>query len=273
MPDKLLTLGAALRVEELPEYCDWLIAGARDLEIQDTARAEVLDGDHRVVVQQIRQTLNDYTGRLGVHGPFSSLTLLAHDPAIAEVVQRRFRQALAIVQEIGATHMVIHSPFQYMGSPFLPHSPAHGQADQFELIHRVLDDIVPIAEAANCTLVIEDILDTNSGPLLALIRSFNSEYVRLSIDTGHAYIAHLRGGPTPDQWVRDGGELLAHLHLQDTDGQVDRHWTPGAGHINWHALFEALYSLEQEPRMIIEIRDKTAIGRAAEWFAAQGYAK
>jgi sugar phosphate isomerase/epimerase len=78
------------------------------------------------------------------------------------------------------------------------------------------------------------------------------------------------GGPTPDQWVREAGELLEHVHLQDSDGHLDRHWMPGRGNINWYALFEALGSLPQCPRLILEVRNTSEILGGAAFLAAQG---
>jgi sugar phosphate isomerase/epimerase len=95
----------------------------------------------------------------------------------------------------------------------------------------------------------------------------------MSLDTGHAFITHRLGGPPPDQWVREAGALLEHLHLQDTDGNVDRHWAPGNGAINWYALFEALGDLEHRPRLILELRQPREIERAAAWLAERGLAR
>jgi sugar phosphate isomerase/epimerase len=270
MTNALPKIGAAMRIESLPQHIDWLLAGQRDLEIQDGAYFEVLDGDWRGLAYQARQVLDGHQGRLGIHGPFISLTLLARDPKIRTVVSDRLRQGLDFAHALGATHMVLHSPFDFFGNPFLPHSPGHGQADQLETIHTLLDPLLPIAQAANCTLVVETIHDTHPGPLLALIRSFNSPFVRMSLDTGHAFIKHLVGGPPPDLWVREAGELLGHLHIQDTDGQLDRHWPPGYGRINWYALFEALRTLQQSPRLVLELRNHADIPRGAQWLVAQG---
>ena len=269
----LPTVGAAMPISALETYREWLIAGQRDLEIQDPFAPEVLDGNWQPLLQQARTLLDGFTGRLGIHGPFMSLTLLARDPKIRTVVTDRLRQGVEFAQALGGTHMVVHSPFDYFGSPFLPHSPGHGQAQQFEIIHATLDPVVALAAQANVTLVIEDIYDKNSAPLLALIRSFNSPNVRLSIDVGHAFIKHVEGGPTPDQWVREGGDLLEHVHLQDTDGNIDRHWMPGVGRLNWFALFEALATLAHQPRLLLELRNKEEIGKATQWLAAQGLAQ
>lgn len=265
-------VGVAMPVSALELHGEWIIEGQRDLEIQDGFSPDVLDGDWKAVVAQAKRMLDGYTGRMGIHGPFVSLSIMARDPKIRTVVTDRLRQGVDFAHELGATHMVVHSPFEFFGTPFLPHSPGHGQADQFELIHQTLDPVVAQAKAANVTLVIENIHDKNSGPLLALIRSFESN-VRLSIDIGHAYIKQLDGGPTPDQWVREGGALLEHMHLQDTDGHIDRHWPPGVGAINWFALFEAIGTLEQQPRLLLEIRPTEAIQEAAKWFEERGLAR
>ena len=266
------TVGAAMPAEMLPDFQDWLLARQRDLELQDTIVPEVLDGDWQSIASTVRDLLDGHTGRLGVHGPFLGLTLMARDPKIRAVTLGRFRQALEFVEAINGTHMVLHSPFPFFGDPFAPHSSGHGLTEQIELIHETLDPIVPTAEAIGCTLVIETIFDLNPSPLLSLIRSFESNYVRLSVDTGHTFITSQRGGPTPDQWIRDAGDMLGHLHLQDSDGRFDRHWPPGIGNINWHAIFEALSELTHRPRLIIELGDKKKAPAAAKWLSEQGLA-
>lgn len=267
------TVGAALPVAMLAGCREWLLEGQRDLEIQDAFRPEVLDGDWGALVRQARAALDGYTGRLGIHGPFDGLTLMSRDPQVRALVTGRLRQGLEFAAEVGATHMVVHSPFIFLGTPFLPHSAGFDQAAQFELVHATLEPVLALAQQANCTLMIENILDKNPAPLLELVRSFRSEYVRMSLDTGHAFITHQDGGPPPDQWVRAAGELLGHVHLQDTDGHIDRHWAPGAGRINWYALFEALGSLDHQPRLIVELRQQHESSHAAQWFAQHGLAR
>lgn len=270
MARELPFVGAAMPIAQIAEHRDWLLDGQRDLEIQDPFMPEVLDGDWRAATRHARDLLDGHTGRVGIHGPFMGLNILSYDPKIRAVVAERLLHGLAFATEVGATHMVIHSPFMFFGSPFLPHTPANRLADDIALVHATLERVVPAAEQAGCTLVIENIQDTNPAPLLALVRSFESERVRMSIDVGHALLMQRIGGPTPDQWVRDAGELLEHVHLQDSDGHLDRHWTPGRGNINWYALFEALGTLARRPRLILEVREKTEIRAGAAFLAAQG---
>lgn len=268
-----LSIGVALLAKLLPRYRDWLIEGQRDLEIQDPAYPDVLDGDWRAVVRQARDQLDGYSGRLGIHAPFLGLTIMGHDKKVRALVVERLRQALEFAAELGATHMVIHSPFLFFGSPFHPHSQPHRRAEEIGLVQATLEPLLPLAQQLGCTLVIENITDTNPAPLLELVRSFNSEHVRMSLDTGHAFIAQRIGGPTPDQWVREAGALLGHVHLQDGDGHLDRHWPPGDGNLNWYALFEALGELDVCPRLVLELRNQEQVLRGFEWLMARGLAR
>ena len=116
-------------------------------------------------------------------------------------------------------------------------------------------------------------LDTSILPLLTLVRSFDSPFVQLSLDTGHALIMHHCGGPTPDQWVYEAGATVGHLHLQDVDGQLDRHWPPGMGNVKWAALFEALSTLDHLPRLLLELKDAHKMPQAMHYLGKLGLAQ
>lgn len=110
MDKKIFTIGASLPVSQLEAHRDWLIEGQRDVEIQDPFRPEVLDGDWRATAQQAKRLLAGHTGRLGIHGPFDGLHVMSFDPKVQHVVCERVMQGLDFAEEIGATHMVVHSP-------------------------------------------------------------------------------------------------------------------------------------------------------------------
>ena len=95
----------------------------------------------------------------------------------------------------------------------------------------------------------------------------------VSIDTGHANYAHLStGGPPVDYYVHAAGELLDHVHLQDTDGYADRHWNPGEGNVPWREFFRALARLNGKPRLILEVRNKDTVRVGADCLAGLGIA-
>jgi sugar phosphate isomerase/epimerase len=275
----LATLGAAMPIELIGEHRDWLLEhDGRDLEIQDGFRADVLDGDWKPVIQKARDALEGHAGRVGIHGPFDGLLIGSWDAAVRAFVAARYLKALdfveALTDAIGrrGPHLVMHSPFLFFGHPQVAHTPATGLQDQIKWVHHTLEPVVSRASSLGCTIVIENIRDTNPQPLLALVKSFDSEFVRVSLDTGHANLMREIGGPKADQWVRDAGSWLGHVHLQDNDGMLDHHWQPGKGSINWFAVMTELRKLETRPRLILEIRN-TEVRPAAIWLASQGLAR
>ena len=272
-------LGAAMPIGKLHEHREWLLEhGGRDLEIQDGFRSQVLDGDWKALLEEAKTALEGHEGRVGIHGPFDGLHIGSWDPVVREFVAGRYLKALEFVEALcdtlgtRAPHMVMHSPFLFFGHPQVAHTESTGLADQIGWVHATLERVVERASAIGCTVVIENIRDTNPRPLAELVRSFNSEHVRVSLDTGHANLMHEIGAPQADQWVRHAGALLGHVHLQDNDGMLDHHWQPGLGSINWHAVLTAIAKLEVEPRLILEVRD-TAVRPAAAWLAERGLAR
>ncbi|HEV7718166.1 MAG TPA: sugar phosphate isomerase/epimerase family protein [Arsenicitalea sp.] len=270
MSTELPVIGAAMKIAELERNHNWVMESQRDLELQDFVDAEVLDGDWRPLAKRTRELLDGYTGRMGIHGPFRSLPMAARDPAIRAVVSRRIGQGLDICEAIGATHMVIHSPFTTWDHNNLTKDP-HGLDRLTEYCHLTLRDAVRRAEAIGCTLVIENIEDKDPTARVHLAQSFESSAVAVSIDTGHAHYAHgYTGAPPVDYFVIAAGKHLAHVHLQDADGYADRHWAPGQGTIHWHAVFAALRRTNSNPRLILELADASRIQSAAGWLAEHG---
>jgi sugar phosphate isomerase/epimerase len=265
-------LGAAMPIRSIAAHRDWLLEeGGRDLEIQDSFHARALDSDWAPLVAQARTALDGYAGRLGIHGPYDGLSIASTDPAVQQFVAGRYLRALEFAAALGATHMVIHSPFLFFGHPQVAHSPENGLAQELEAAHQTLARVLAVASGLGLTLVIENICDTNPAPLLELVRSFDSPWVRLGLDVGHVHLMQRIGGPTPDAWVRQAGSLLGHLHLQDNDGTYDYHWNPGQGGVNWWALFAALAETAGTPRLILET--KGSVLPAAHWLARQGFAR
>lgn len=273
MTETLPVVGAAMTVEWLDTYRDWLIADQRDLEIQDFINPYILDGDWQSVVADAKAKLNGYEGRMGLHAPFINLPLDALDAKIRTVVIERHLQTLDIAAELGATHLVVHSPLAFLGMPTSLTKPMVGPVSLFEVVHQTMEPIVKRAAEVGCTLVIETIFDKLPLLWVELARSFGSEFVRLSVDVGHAYINHFEGAPPPDYWVREAGALLGHLHLQDTDGYSDRHWSIGRGKVDWHSLFAEIAALEQKPRLILELNDAGDIPASVEWLTQNGLAR
>lgn len=269
----LPTLGAAMPARMLERYRDWLIDGQRDLEIQDFCKAEMLNGDWKPLAADIRTQLTGHEGRLGIHGPFFGFTIDTVDPDVRDVVKKRMMQGLDACEEIGATQMVVHSPFTTWDHNNFDNR-SGSMDDAIGRVHAVLGEAVKRAERIGVTLVIENIEDIDPRWRVRLAESFESERVRVSIDTGHAHYAHgSTGAPPVDYYIVAAGNMLEHVHLQDADGYADRHWVMGEGTIRWASVFRALSALTSNPRLILELRDHTRILEAADYLVKAGLAR
>lgn len=266
-------LGAAMTLDDFEQNRDWLLAMPRDLEMQDFVSAEVLSGDWQPIVDRATKLLDGHTGRRGMHGPFMGLNIASADPGVQAVVAERLDQALNIAQALEITQIVIHSPYTTWAHNNLDNWPNQRER-LYELTHLTIDAAVKRAADQGCVFVLENIEDVNPADRRGLVESFASPALALSIDTGHAaYAFGSTGAPPVDYFVHDAGNLLQHVHLQDADGYADRHWPIGYGNINWRAIFDRLTVITSNPRLIIEIREKSKIQASAAHSVELGLAQ
>jgi len=274
-----LKIGCAILIPQIPEFRDWLVADQRDLELQDFISTDLLLGDWKAAVAQAKTSLEGFEGRLGIHGPFINVPITANDPEIGPIVTRRYLTALEAAEALGATQMVIHSPFTtWDANNFGMHPPDSksdwSRAGKMADVRAVMGPVVKRAEDIGLTLVIENVEDKDPIDRKDLAESFGSDAVKLSIDTGHAHYAHgSTGAPPVDYFVRHAGAMLGHVHLQDADGHADRHWAPGRGNIHWHSVFAALAVLPVKPHLVLELRNPEDIIPGWIWLRDQGLAQ
>lgn len=250
----LSTFGAAVKFDSYQSLRNWICDADRPIEIQDFVFPEVIAGDCSDLVGKYKSALEPHRGPRGIHGPFFGLDLSNPDRAIRAVIQERFLKGLEIAESLLATHMVIHSPFTYWH--LLNH---RNYPDVLGLMFSAaadcLEPVLKRAAETGCTLMLENIDDTDPATRVELVRQIDHPNLKISIDTGHADLAHGRyQAPPVNDFIAAAAGHLGHVHLQDVDGYADRHWHPGEGRISWLPLLDALEGLEETPRLILEVR-------------------
>lgn len=268
-------LGAAMTTAALETFQDFILSQDRDLEIQDFFVGDLLNGDWKSVADKTRSLLTGYNGRLGIHGPFWGLNIASPDTEMRALNQRKHLQGIEVCEYLGATQMVIHSPYSAWSFNNLDNAPDRKEYDRVvENCHDTMAAVVKRAEDCGVTMVIENIDDIDTDIRCALADSFDSPAMAVSIDTGHAHYAHGTNGAAPvDYFVRRAANRLQHVHLQDADGYADRHWAIGEGTIRWHAVFRALAEFDSNPRLILELREKEGILPSVAYLQTNGLAR
>lgn len=272
-----LKIGAALNAKDLPLVRDWIFDDQRDLEIQDFAEPHAFLGNVRETVASVKEALDGFQGRLGMHGPFWGLDIANPEPSVAETIANHYLKATEIAAEIGAQQMVVHSPFDHWHQHNAFNFGGRGESDVAEKtaedVRRVLGPALALAQTEGVTLVVENIKDTNPRLRREMVEFIGSTALALSVDTGHAQIAQRAlGAPPVDVFVKDAGSQLRHVHIQDTDGYADRHWKPGEGHIEWVEVFRALAELDSQPHLVLELLRTEDIPKGFEYLQKLGLA-
>jgi len=246
-----LRLGAALQLPDLGLLRDWLFDADRAVEIQDFATPNLSDPDARIEAWQA--ALSGHDGARGIHGPFVGLDISNPDHDIRAIVTTRLLHGVAVAERLGADQMVVHSPFTYWHG-FNRTNYAQERGAIMEASADCLAPVLARASDAGVTLVLENIEDTDPADRADLVAMIGHARLALSVDTGHADIAHGKaGGPPVVDVLAHAGTGLAHVHLQDVDGHADRHWHPGEGRIAWQPVIDALATMTRTPRLILEV--------------------
>ena len=136
----------------------------------------------------------------------------------------------------------------------------------FTALLRSLEELLPDAERSGVTLCLENVWTPmeQSARLLEAMRRFNSPYLGLCYDSGHAnLIEQGRHFPeksvVPPSWTRCGLPVvwemnlaekfrpwLINCHFHDNYGIADEHNLPGDGTVDWPRILSVL---KQAPRL------------------------
>lgn len=267
-------LGLALKHADFTPLQDWICGPGRAIEIQDFVLPEVIAGDCADLVARWQALLGAHAGPRGIHGPFFGLDLANPDREIRAIVTARFLRGLGIAEALAATQMVVHSPFAFWHVLNRRNYP-RAEATMIEAAADCLAPVLARAADIGCTLVLENIEDTDPASRVDLVRQIGHPNLAVSIDTGHADLAHGNyGAPPVVDFIAAASGHLRHVHLQDVDGHADRHWHPGDGRIAWRSVLTALAALDPAPRLILEVRDDLArLPRTVARFEAEGLAR
>lgn len=247
-------LGAALRLDSFTQLNAWMREHNRMLEVQDFITHAALEQDRADILAGYKPLLDGYQGDIGMHGPFFGLDISNPDPEIRAIIVKRFLHGLEIAEILNAKYMVVHSPFTFWHTlnfenyPWLRHN-------LFEASMDCLSQILPRAVDIGCTIMLENIDDSDPQTRVDLVRQMDSPFMKTSVDTGHAQLANGQyKAPPATNYITVAGDTLGHVHLQDADGYADRHWHPGEGTLPWPAIFNAIEQTGANPHLLLEVR-------------------
>ena len=213
---------------------------------------QMLDANYRLIDELRAQAERAGVKFVDAHAPFHAYSDI-FNPVERErrLTVARQKLHLAFVRDLGVGNCTFH-----IGSDPLP---GYTLDQHREAFYRSLDELLPEAEKTGVVICLENLFRPLSSvdDLLAALEHYQSPYLALCLDVGHAHMKEV-GMNYPDSQVRkawrDVGlevpweERIAErmapyiltCHVHDNGGFHDDHDLPGRGTVDWKRIVPLL---------------------------------
>lgn len=242
-------ISTALFKRHEPDDVIAAIAGAGFREIEISAGGDDYDAWFQDPARRRRGLERAGITPTSVHSPRQGWHSAACDPLVrqrcVEIVIDCFHRAA----EIGAEMVVVH-PNSAL-DPFTPDTYAESWARTRETLAVWAEQ----AEAIGVIMLLENMParglprpGATVSDVLEMIDGLG-DHTGICLDVGHTHA----NGLDPAAEMREAGDRLLEVHLQDNDGSgEDQHWIMGAGTIDWGAYHETVDDLAFEGFQVFE---------------------
>ena len=230
------------------------------IEVMAFAFPNALDGDWKALVADYRSQLSRVRGLITLHGPFMDMAPGSPDKLIIEATMNRYKHALQIAQELEAELVVFHANFL---------SQVHTEEYRLGWTRRNIDfwgTLVSYASILGVTIAIENMWEFDPYLIGDVLKTVEHPRLRACLDIGHA---HLYSRVPFETWVKTAAPYLAHVHLNNNDGEDDVHRALPDGVLNYRELLEPLRALPNPPSLVLEM-DRVDDMRASLPYLALG---
>lgn len=185
-----------------------------------------------------------------LHAPFSGLDIASLDEGRRQNSLKLIKKSMESCSEIEGKIVIVH--------PCSPEIPGDDQS-YLRAKNKTKDSLctlATLAEKLGIKLAVENTtgkrrVGSDISELTELVSKINNSHLGLCLDTGHAFVGKEDVDFSKD--VLECGKNLIALHIQDTDGEKDRHWLPGQGIINWAQFMKDLVSIDYQGVLTLEI--------------------
>lgn len=225
----------------------------RNLEIPLFCLPEILDGDWKGYVNQIKGFLSSNGLTCGMHGPFYNLAYHSRDPKVRGVAEDRMLQGLKIASALDARFIVFHSTY----SQFVAIRDYYEKWPSEAM--RGLPGIVKEAEEKGVRMVIENIWDDRPDALKGLTDNIGSDFLKICIDVGHI---NLFSKVPIEQWFKVLCRDISHFHIHNNFGTVDDHNSIDEGSFDFKAFFNLVEKYDIDATFTIEVEQLESVDKS-----------
>ena len=208
------------------------------LEIAEYCTAWNMDEKFLETDTAVRQKLTGIQNRI-LHAPFNELFPCAIDPKARALAADRYRQAIGLARNYGATKVVIHGG--YNARIYYP----VWYVEQSILFWKDF-----LQEDPGVEIVLENVLEDEPGLLLDIVKGVDDTRLRLCLDIGHA---NAYTPVSPMDWLKACAPYLSHFHLHNNDGTQDSHSALNCGSIPMDEFVQQAEALCPDATFTLEV--------------------
>ena len=175
--------------------------------------------------------------------------MLKHD----DVVRQRVEQTLHIADVLGARTLVFHANFI---------ATIHNVEYRQGWTERQIAFWEPLAQRAwtdERVIALENMWEFDPDIIGDVLHRLDVPGLRACLDVGHTT---LFSDLPLDHWIGRLQGLIAHVHLNNNNGELDHHRGLEEGVLNYRALLPLLMQIDPPPTISLEIEDAGAIERS-----------
>jgi sugar phosphate isomerase/epimerase len=215
------------------------------VEIGDFADPDLLEGDWRGRLEELRPLLEQIPGERILHGPRSDLNPGLRDRALVAFCRERYLRALDVAAEAGAGAVVFHAGY----NPLIraPGFDRRWVGRSAEFWRGVAAEAGPLG----LQVLLENAWEPTPQLLCELLDAVDSPAVWACFDVGHANVYSRRPA---GEWLDTLGGRLRLVHLHNNDGRLDSHSPLEEGTVDYGRLLPLLLLSPQPPWLVLEIQ-------------------
>lgn len=148
----------------------------------------------------------------------------------------------------------LHIPLIVLHPSFEPIDPTEREA-RLVLSAEAIADLGAHARERGVVLAVENLPRTCLGNCAAdmLLLTDHGRSASICMDVNHLLLE------THESYINQLGPYIVHTHMSDYDRTDEKHWLPGNGVIDWHALISRLTAVGYQGSYLFEIREYTAV--------------
>jgi len=189
----------------------------------------------------IREFISDFKIK-GAHLPFASMSVYSASAnlKVQEASRRLMKFGIEQAAELELDFVTMHLDTQGLSGE-----------EKWRRVREAILEYFEVAKLYNVILAFENTFD-NLMELPALIREANSPLIRLTLDTGHAFMV-FKNKPNKNivKYIEENGELIYNIHVHDSTRKRD-HLMVGRGVIDFKSIIKTLKKIEYRYSLNLE---------------------